>query len=110
MILVRLLNLRFLNEHAAMTDRNLKFAALVLSRTHLVPLSPGARRVALRSAAGSCSPLRTPALTPLPNRPQQYPEQREACGKTKREVDCVGVNHVGAPRKQSDFWGSGGTF
>jgi hypothetical protein len=29
MILVRLLNLRFLNEHAAMNDRNLKFAALV---------------------------------------------------------------------------------
>src|SRR5712691_495275 len=28
MILVRLLNLRFLTEHAAMNDRNLKFAAL----------------------------------------------------------------------------------
>ena len=29
MILVRLLNLRFLTEYAAMNDRNLKFAALV---------------------------------------------------------------------------------
>ncbi len=28
MILVRLLNLRFLTEYAAMNDRNLKFAAL----------------------------------------------------------------------------------
>jgi hypothetical protein len=29
---VRLLNLRFLNERAARNDRNLKFAALVMSR------------------------------------------------------------------------------
>jgi hypothetical protein len=60
-------------------------------------------------AAGSCSPRCPRALSPLPNRPQQYSEHCESRGKTKREVNCVGVNHVGAPGKQRD-WGSDGIF
>jgi hypothetical protein len=48
------------------------------------------------------------ALKPLPHHPQQYPEQCEACGKAKREVNCVGA-HVGAPQKQWD-WGDGTSY
>jgi hypothetical protein len=42
--------------------------------------------------------LRTLALRSLPNRPQHHPKQCEACGKAKREVNCVDA-HLGALQK-----------
>ena len=51
-------------------------------------------------------PPRTLALKSFPNRPQHDPEQGEACGKAKREVNCVDA-HLGA--SSDEIWGSGGT-
>jgi hypothetical protein len=59
---------------------------------------PGSRRNSSAAINGKIV-VSIGALKPLPHHPQQYPEQCEACGKAKREVNCVGA-HVGAPRKQ----------
>jgi hypothetical protein len=42
------------------------------------------------------------ALAPHPNRPHQYPEQREACGKTQREINCVGGYHCRQLRESDE--------
>jgi hypothetical protein len=64
MNLVRLLNLRFLNELAATNDRNLKFAALA----DAFPLSKVVRGIAALSvghAAAGCLCAATPCTTTL---------------------------------------------
>jgi hypothetical protein len=60
MNLVRLLNLRFLNELAATNDRNLKFAALVVSTPPSLAAEPSANELflfAMENVPGECSRL-----------------------------------------------------
>ena len=78
-------------------SRGLAFLALATHHPS-VPLARHNGRSLNVLTRRPCGPLQALALKSLPNRPQHYPEQCEACGDAEGEVNCVDA-HLGAPQK-----------